>query len=68
MMAADRAAAALPKHVVYAGVESQEDGECPFHLGIYFPFICLLIASFSFTGLSLREASATSRASSSSSM
>jgi len=67
-MAADRTAAALLKHVVYVRVESQEDGECPFHLGTYFPLICLLIASFSLTGLSLREASATSRASSSSSI
>lgn len=29
MMAADCTAAALLKHVVYAGVESQEDGEGP---------------------------------------
>ncbi len=68
MMAADCTAAALLKHVVYAGGESQEDGEGPFPSGIYFPLIFLLIASFSLTGLSLREASAISRASSSSSM
>src|SRR6185312_10874641 len=33
MMAADRPAAALLKHVAYAGVESQEDGEGPFPSG-----------------------------------
>lgn len=66
--AADRTVAALLKHVVFAGVESQEDGEGPAPAGIYFPFIFLLTASFSLTGLSLREASAMSRASSSSSM